>query len=129
LIAMQSTTLTRASREWFSRPDDQRYLTLNPHSLSLGPARDPLPHSSQWIRDIATVPTGPARDKPRAPASHRARPGPGHEAPKSPPFQPASSVTLVGSDYGRIYDHEVVRAVMEANEEGRWHTGFPWSGL
>ena len=27
---------------------------------------------------------------------------------------------LVGPDYGRIYDHEVVRAVRELNADGRW---------
>jgi hypothetical protein len=28
---------------------------------------------------------------------------------------------LVGPDYGRIYDHQVVEAVMAANQDGRWH--------
>ncbi|HVT60496.1 MAG TPA: DUF932 domain-containing protein [Thermoanaerobaculia bacterium] len=28
--------------------------------------------------------------------------------------------SIVGPDYGRIYDHEVVRAVRELNQDGRW---------
>jgi len=28
---------------------------------------------------------------------------------------------IVGPEYGRIYDHQVVKAVLDVNEDGRWH--------
>lgn len=33
----------------------------------------------------------------------------------------ASLRCIVGPDYGRIYDHQVVQAVLDVNEDGRWH--------
>jgi len=171
LTATQTTTLTRASREWFSRPDDERYLTLDhlyantlaradasvartipnkslvirgdadpggelylehddlgtmdPTHWSLGQLATISRTPAKWIRDIATVPTGPAM------AAHAINLGLRHLAdralvqamtlPTGPGLPTGKLRCIVGPDYGRIYDHEVVRAVMDANEDGRWH--------
>jgi hypothetical protein len=167
----EATVLTRASREWWRRPDDERYLTLDhlfantraradaseartvlnqsivahgaseaggelylehddlgvldPTHWSLGQLATISRTPAKWIRDIAAVPTGPAM------AAHAINLGLRHlvdrakvqvmKLPTSPGLPTGKLRCIVGPDYGRIYDHEVVRAVMDANEDGRWH--------
>jgi hypothetical protein len=167
----EESVITRASREWWKRPDDERYLTLDdlyqailarahesrvttlpnqsllargsgeaggelylvnedlgtldPTHWSLGQLATISRTPARWIREIATVPTGPAI------AAHAINLGLRHLADRENVqlmSQPVASGSprhelrcLVGPDYGRIYDHEVVRAVMDANEDGRWH--------
>lgn len=169
-VAEQSV-ITRASREWWKRPDDERYLTLDdlyqailarahesrvttisnqsllargsgdpggelylvnedlgtldPTHWSLGQLATISRTPARWIREVATVPTGPAI------AAHAINLGLRHLADRENVqlmSQPVASGSprhelrcIVGPDYGRIYDHEVVRAVMDANEDGRWH--------
>jgi hypothetical protein len=165
------SVITRASREWWTRPDDERYLTLDDlHGAILARAEESrvstIPNQSllargsgeakgelylvnedlgtldpthwslgqlatisrtpaRWIREIATAPMGPAI------AAHAINLGLRHLADREMVqvmSQPVASGSarhelrcIVGPDYGRIYDHEVVRAVMDANEDGRWH--------
>jgi hypothetical protein len=167
----ESSVITRASREWWTRPDDERYLTLDdlyrailararesrvstipnqsllargsgdpggelylvqedlgtldPTHWSLGQLATISRTPAKWIREVATVPTGPAI------AAHAINLGLRHLTDRenvqvmSQSVSPGSSRhelrCLVGPDYGRIYDHEVVRAVLDANEDGRWH--------
>ena len=167
-----STTITRASREWLTRPDDERYLSLNslytatftrshqsrvrtlvnqglvargseeargflhleheelgiltPTHWSLGQLATISRTPAKWIRDISGAPCGPAF------AAHAVNLGLRHLADRDrvqvmsrteeiPGETRKELRCIVGPDYGRIYDHEVVRAVMEANEDGRWH--------
>jgi hypothetical protein len=168
---MTSTTITRASREWFSRPNDERYLTLellheavlarseasrsrNTYNKSLiargeeeaGGAfyleheelgiLDPTHWSlsqlatvshtpASWLREIATVPAGPAF------AAHAVNLGLRHLAHteaiqvmstrESPGSDRSALRCIVGPNYGRIYDHQVVEAVLHVNADGRWH--------
>lgn len=167
----ESSVITRASHEWWKRPDDERYLTLDdlyqailarahesrvttlpnqsllargsgdaggelylvnedlgtldPTHWSLGQLATISRTPARWIREVATVPTGPAI------AAHAINLGLRHLAGRENVqlmSQPVASGSprhelrcLVGPDYGRIYDHEVVRAVLDANEDGRWH--------
>jgi hypothetical protein len=171
LTATPETTIRRASREWFNRPDDERYLTLDhlydatrtraewsesrtvvntsllvrghpeaggalfmeheelglldPTHWSLGQLATISHTPAKWIREIASAPTGPAL------AAHAINLGLRHlteraevqvmKLPKSPGLPEGKLRCIVGPDYGRIHDHEVVRAVMDANEDGRWH--------
>lgn len=167
----QNTTITRASREWLIRPDDERYLSLDdlytatfsraeesrvrtlvsqsllargseeamgslhleheelgllaPTHWSLGQLATISRTPVKWIRDISKAPCGPAF------AAHALNLGLRHLADRDE-VQVMSRMDggqggrselrcIVGPDYGRIYDHEVVRAVMEANQDGRWH--------
>jgi hypothetical protein len=170
-IATRETVITRASQEWWKRPDDERYLTLgdlyastrartdaseartipntslvargfpeaggslylehddlgvlDPTHWSLGQLATVSHTPAKWIRDIAPVPTGPAM------AAHAINLGLRHLAdralvqvmklPSGPDLPTGTLRCIVGPDYGRIYDHEVVRAVMDSNEDGRWH--------
>jgi Domain of unknown function (DUF932) len=161
-------TLTRASKEWFSRPDDERYLSLDdlyeathrrahqsqirtdttrsllvrgsevaggrltvehdelgeldPTHWSLGQLATAAHTPAKWLREIATVPAGPAF------AAHAVNMGLRHLAgPEKVQLMSQTGETggqslrcLVGPDYGRIYDYEVVRAVRELNRDGRW---------
>ena len=167
----QETTITRASQEWWKRPDDERYLTLDhlyastharaeaseartipntsllvrgsadaggelylehedlgtldPTHWSLGQLATISHTPAKWIREVAPVPTGPAI------AAHAINLGLRRLAeraevqvmklPTMPGLPTGTLRCIVGPDYGRIYDHEVVRAVMDANEDGRWH--------
>jgi hypothetical protein len=167
----EHSVITRASREWWKRPDDERYLTLDdlyrailaraeesrvstipnqsllargsgeaggelylvnedlgtldPTHWSLGQLATISRTPAKWIREVATVPTGPAI------AAHAINLGLRHLADRENVqvmSQPVSSGSprhelrcIVGPDYGRIYDHEVVRAVLDVNEDGRWH--------
>jgi hypothetical protein len=167
----RTTTLTRASQEWWKRPDDERYLTLDhlyeatlaradrseartisnenllvrgsadpggelhllhedlgtlePTHWSLGQLATISHTPAKWIREVAPLPTGPAI------AAHAINLGLRHLAergevqvmklPTMPGLPEGKLRCIVGPDYGRIYDHEVVRAVLDANENGRWH--------
>jgi hypothetical protein len=169
-VAERTTTLTRASKEWWKRPDDERYLTLNhlyeatlaraerseartisnenllvrgsgdagelyllhedlgtlePTHWSLGQLATISHTPARWIREVAPLPTGPAI------AAHAINLGLRHLAergevqvmklPTMPGLPEGKLRCIVGPDYGRIYDHEVVKAVLDANEDGRWH--------
>jgi hypothetical protein len=170
-VAEAATVLTRASNEWWRRPDDERYLTLqdlyastraradwseartipntsllvrgqdvaggelylehedlgtlDPTHWSLGQLASISRTPAKWIRDIAPIPTGPAM------AAHAINLGLRHLAdraqvqvmklPTSPGLPTGTLRCIVGPEYGRIYDHEVVRAVIDVNEDGRWH--------
>jgi hypothetical protein len=160
--------ITRASKEWWSRPDDERYLsleelleatttrrdksrvltipndtllvrgsdnpggpvyleeehlgTLYPNHWSLGQLATISHTDRKWVREIATVPNGPAF------AAHAMNLGLRYLADRGKvqlmSLDRDASVELrclVGPDYGRIYDHQVVEAVMAANRDGRWH--------
>ena len=167
----ETKTLTRASKEWWKRPDDERYLTLDhlyaatharaeaseartisnanllvrgsgdpggelyllhedlgtlePTHWSLGQLATISHTPAKWIREVAPLPTGPAI------AAHAINLGLRHLAergevqvmklPVMPGLPEGKLRCIVGPDYGRIYDHEVVRAVLDANEDGRWH--------
>jgi len=166
----QPAVITRAAREWWTRPDDERYLTLedlhratllrceetriattvNQHLLargssdargelyleheelgrltpthwSLGQLATVAHTPAKWLREIATVPTGPAM------GAHAINLGLRHLADRdrvqvaaldSGSDAPRELRCIVGPDYGRIYDHEVVEAVIHANADGRWH--------
>jgi len=167
----ENKVITRASREWWTRPDDERYLTLedlyrailaraeggqvrtipnqsllargsgeaggelylvhedlgtlDPTHWSLGQLAAISRTSAKWIREVATVPTGPAI------AAHAINLGLRHLADRenvqvmSQAASPGSARhelrCIVGPDYGRIYDHQVVRAVIDVNQDGRWH--------
>jgi hypothetical protein len=164
----EQTVITRASKEWWSRPDDERYLsleelleatttrrdksrvltipndtllvrgsdnpggpvyleeahlgTLYPTHWSLGQLATISRTPATWIRQIATVPNGPAF------AAHAVNLGLRHLADRGEvqlmSLERDASVELrclVGPDYGRIYDHQVVEAVMAVNQDGRWH--------
>ncbi len=171
MTVAEQSVITRASREWWKRPDDERYLTLHdlyqailarahesrvttlpnqsllargsgdaggelylvnedlgtldPTHWSLGQLATISRTPARWIREVATVPTGPAI------AAHAINLGLRHLADRenvqlmSQPVASGSSHhelrCIVGPDYGRIYDYEVVRAVLDANEDGRWH--------
>ena len=168
----ESRTITRASEEWWSRPDDQRFLSLDdlytasftrahqsrvrtlvnrsliargseeargslhlehedlgiltPTHWSLGQLATISRTPAKWIRDISKAPAGPAF------AAHAINLGLRHLADREevqvmslkeevPGETRRELRCIVGPDYGRIYDHEVVRAVLDANEDGRWH--------
>jgi hypothetical protein len=161
-----SDVITRASREWISRPDDERYLTLEdlhratrerayrsevrtvvnrsllargsedsggeltlqhedlgvlaPTHWSLSQLATISHTPAKWLREIATVPAGPAF------AAHAINLGlrllAGRESVQvmSEDGERHSLRCLVGPDYGRIYDHEVVEAVRAVNSDDRW---------
>jgi hypothetical protein len=166
----ESTVITRASKEWWSRPEDERYLSLeelhratlertaqtlvrttakqglvargsgdaggelylehedlgilDPTHWSLGQIATISHTPAKWLRDIARVPTGPAI------GAHAINLGLRHLADREriqvtglavPGISRLELRCIVGPDYGRIYDHEVVEAVMHANSDGRWH--------
>jgi hypothetical protein len=169
MALLEETTITRASNEWFKRPDDERYLSLPdlhtatfnrkhmsriattttrnllargseerggffhlendelgalaPTHWSLGQLAMLSHTPTKWIREIATVPAGPAF------AAHAVNLGLLHLL-KSERVQIMRRETgeergelrcIVGPDYGRIYDHQVVEAVMRVTTDGRWH--------
>ena len=159
-IAEATRVLTRASEEWWKRPDDERYLTLDhlyastlaraeaseartivndsllvrgsaeaggelylehdalgtldPTHWSLGQLATISHTPAKWIREVAPVPTGPAI------AAHAINLGLRRLAKRAEvqvmklPTSPASTRgalrCIVGPEYGRIYDHEVVKA-------------------
>ena len=170
-VAEASTVLTRASEEWWKRPDDERYLTLDhlyastlaradaseartivndsllvrgsaeaggelylehdalgildPTHWSLGQLATISHTPAKWIREVAPVPTGPAI------AAHAINLGLRRLAeraevqvmklPTMPGLDTGTLRCIVGPEYGRIYDHEVVKAVIDVNGDGRWH--------
>lgn len=164
----ENRTITRASKEWFARPDDQRFLTLpdlhtatlerthsskmrvianqsllargseeaegslhlehedfgilSPTHWSLGQLATLSHTPAKWIRELAGVPAGPAF------AAHAINMGLRYLAARENvqvmslrDGEAAELHCIVGPDYGRIYDHEVVEAVMAVNQDGRWH--------
>jgi len=170
MIATDRSRIDIASREWWRRPDDERFLTLEdlhaatldratasevsispnkallakgsshaggdfyleheelgilePTHWSLGQLATVSRTPAKWLRDIATVPTGPAF------AAHAINLGLRHlaEAEKiqlmsrgEPSADRKELRCIVGPEYGRIYDHQVVEAVMHVNADGRWH--------
>jgi hypothetical protein len=165
-----STTLTRASAEWFRRPPDERYLSLaDLHAATLERSRrsrsDVIANTSliaegesqasgrlslyqrdlgalhltdwslgqlatiartpaRWLREIAGIPGGPFL------AASALNSGLRHLTAqedvqvltlRSEEGEARQLRALVGPDYGRIYDHQVVEMVREVNGDGRWH--------
>jgi hypothetical protein len=165
-----SIVLTRASKEWFRRPDDERYLSLDdlyratlersyisrsqiieaaslraeaeseacgrlslhhPHlgafdltDWSLGQLATISHTPARWLREIATVPAGPLL------AAQAVNLGLRHLAAREEvqvmSLDGRDSETqelraLVGRNYGRIFDHQVVATVISVNHDGRWH--------
>lgn len=165
------TTISRASHEWWTRPDDERYLTLEelhaatlrradrsevstvanqsllvrgdsdargaislvhedigvltPTHWSLGQLATVAHTPAKWIRELAPVPNGPAF------AAHALNIGLRYLA-EGAKIQVMSLTDeadaenrelrcIVGPEYGRIYDHQVVQAVRDVNCDGRWH--------
>jgi hypothetical protein len=172
MIASSDTVITRASTEWWKRPVDERYLTLDglyhatflrahqsrahtltsdtlyargsetaggslyleheeigalmPTDWSLGQIATVSHTPAKWLRELAKVPAGPAF------AAHALNLGLRHLAGRekvqlmsrvkeTPGERRLELRCLVGPDYGRIYDHQVVDAVRRVNEDGRWH--------
>ena len=167
----QGKTLTYASKQWWSRPNDERYLDLEslhaatlargeasrtrntynkmlmvrgseeaggaltlehedlglmePSHWSLGQLATLSRTPAKWLREIATVPTGPAF------AAHAVNMGLRHLAEReqiqvmsakdTPGTDHSILRCIVGPEYGRIFDSQVVEAVMHANSDGRWH--------
>jgi len=162
-----SDAITRASREWISRPDDERYLSLDdlhratrerayrsevrtlvnqsllvrgseeagcdllleaedlgvlsPTHWSLGQLATISHTPARWLREIASAPAGPAF------AAHAVNLGLRHLAARERVQVMSEEIgasralrCLVGPDYGRIYDHEVVEAVRAVNGDNRW---------
>jgi hypothetical protein len=165
---VEGSVITRASNEWCSRPDDERYLSLEslheavigrtavtqvrtienvslvargaeeaggtlrlehadlgllaPSHWSLNQLATVSHTPAKWIREIATAPAGPAL------AAAAINTGLRHLAAREE-VQVMSLGTdptwrelrcIVGPDYGRIYDHEVVEAVIGVNADERW---------
>jgi hypothetical protein len=170
MIAQDTTRIDYASREWWTRPDDERFLTLEdlhtatlaradesqvmispnkallargsaqaggslslehenlgilePNHWSLGQLATVSHTPAKWLREIATAPTGPAF------AAHAINLGLKHLAAAEkiqlmsrgePTADRKELRCIVGPDYGRIYDYQVVEAVMHVNADGRWH--------
>ncbi|HEY3569943.1 MAG TPA: DUF932 domain-containing protein [Thermoanaerobaculia bacterium] len=169
MAVLEDVKITRASREWWSRPADERYLTLEdlhratlerkdasrtlttwntsliargseeasgffhleheelgvlePTHWSIGQLATISHTPAKWIREIATAPAGPAF------AAHAVNLGLRHLANKErvqvmrwqANGERGELRCIVGPDYGRIYDHQVVEAVMRVNADGRWH--------
>jgi hypothetical protein len=167
-VATLEKNLTRAHQEWISRPDDERYLSLDdlyeavcgranesrvltvpnrslvvrgseaaggaltleqedvgildPTHWSLGQLATLSHTPAKWVREIAGAPAGPAF------AAHALNLGLRHLAsPEKVQLMSRVGETggqslrcLVGPDYGRIYDYEVVKAVREMNRDNRW---------
>lgn len=97
---------------------------LMPTNWSLGQLAAVSHTPAKWIRDIAAVPAGPALAaaavnmglrylalRSKVQLMHRYVADPDRHELRC----------LVGPDYGRIYDHQVVEAVMHVNADGRWH--------
>ena len=169
-MQQKSTVIDRASREWWSRPNDERFLTLHdlydhtrirsresrpyvvpnkalvvrgsetaggplyvehdeagilePTHWSLGQLARISHTPAAWLREVANVPAGPAF------AAHAVNLGLRHLASfeevqllagLSIGETPSTLRCVVGPEYGRIYDDQVVKAVMDVNEDGRWH--------
>jgi hypothetical protein len=165
-----STTLTRASAEWFRRPPDERFVSLadlhratfersrisrsdvvantslvaegESHASSrlslhhrdfgslsltdwsLGQLAAIARTPARWLREIATISGGAAL------AASAINLGLRHLTAqedvqvltlRSNEEEPRQLRALVGPDYGRIYDHQVVEMVREVNGDGRWH--------
>lgn len=97
--------------------------TLSPTHWSTGQLATLSHTPAKWIREIASVPAGPAF------AAHAVNLGLryllkperiqimrwGAEGDRG------ELRCIVGPDYGRIYDHQVVEAVIRVNADGRWH--------
>lgn len=165
----EGTIISRASKEWWSRPDDERFLSLealheavmnrtaqtnvrtiqnmtliargseeaggelrlehpdlgllSPSHWSLGQLATVSHTPAKWIREIARAPAGPAL------AAAAINTGLRHLAQREEVQVMSLGADadrralrcIVGPDYGRIYDHEVVEAVMAVNADGRWH--------
>lgn len=157
--------LFQASREWFSRPDDQRYLTLEAlHAATLDRAdrSEAQVVAHRQLEAVGDLNGGrimklrvPGIDEPLDPTHwsfgqvcSRARVpstfarGGCHPAIVADalnynlkfvvPAEDSQAMVLrredgelelrclTGPDYGRIYDHRVVEAVMAVNDDGRW---------
>ena len=159
----------RVSSEWFSRPADERYLSLTElHASVQRPRRSPAARTvesaairveaagttrSAWPRAAGRARAGrahplelrPAREPRRrtgrlpAPAAGAAR---RHQPAVRPDLHRAEMVktletedgrtelrAVTGPDYGRIYDHELVEAVMRIAGNGTGDTRWKVPGV
>jgi hypothetical protein len=141
LADLHQATLAQAKQSWVSTVSNESLVvrgsetpggplsleeanlgTLYPTHWSLGQLAAISHTPATWLRQIANVPNGPAF------AAHAVNLGLRHLAEREEvqlmSMDRDASVELrclVGPDYGRIYDHEVVEAVIAANGDGRWH--------
>ena len=161
-------TLNRASREWATRPDDQRYLTLEslfaavaqrkreswtvtPHVRDLGNSDAIVPFDeerlgvevydptrgervmlspSHWafgqLALYAKAPAAYLRNLPAPLAAINLQWGLGHNPVRDDALLLAHSNgdntlrAITSTSYGRIWDAQVIQAVMRANANGRW---------
>ena len=129
------STVTRAATEWFRRPPDERYLSLDDlysatyarasacstslietrnlraYGDSAAGGRLMIEEPSFGLASPTDWSTGQAAAVGRTPL--RWLKGSGTEA--------SALRALLGPEYGRIFDHDVVAVVREVNEDGRWH--------
>ncbi len=160
----------RVSSEWFSRPDDERYLSLGdlyeavraradravartvetrhirveanrdaPDRLTLMvPGRDDPVTTTHWsfgqLCSLVGAPAGYLRDLPAALAGINLQHGLlGHRAELIKTLETDDGRTelraATGPDYGRIWDHELVAAVMKIAGDGTGDTRWKVPGL
>ena len=155
--------LTEASRQWASRPDDQRYLTLdeldeavsrrkheswtvvspmegleldrdpevvavNAYDAAKGEVRKLFPthYAFGMLSQQAGAPAGYLRKLSPQLAAVNLQYGLLNNAPRDEVLVLGQSNdqdilrTVTSTSYGRIWDEEVVRAVHQVNEDGRW---------
>ena len=160
----------RVSSEWFSRPDDERYLSLgdlyeavraradravtrtvetrhirveasreHPERLTLAvPGREDPAAPTHWsfsqLCSLVGAPSGYLRGLPAALAGINLQHGLlGHRGELIKTFEPNDGRTelraATGPDYGRIWDHELVAAVMKIAGNGTGDTRWKVPGL
>jgi hypothetical protein len=97
--------------------------TLEPTDWSLGQLASIARTPARWLREIALVPEGPAlaADALNLGLSSLAVPHQVQALSLKEENGPRQLRALVGPDYGRIYDHQVVETVMVVNGDERWH--------
>jgi hypothetical protein len=115
---MSTTNLHTASREWASRPDDQRFPFLAELKASVLQRR-----RESWT---ATPQANQLRALPPELAAINLQWGLEHNALREDALVLAQSNgsrhvrAMTSSSYGRIWDHQVVQAVERVNPDGRW---------
>jgi len=160
----QTTNLHAASQQWFSRPDDQRFLSLEALKESVENRRRECWTATPSVKNLRVVPTGeksielevydPTQGEQRLLAPTHWAFGQLAQYAKAPaaylrqlpaelasinlqwglefnPLRPEGLVlarsngdnslrSMTSTSYGRIWDSQVVNAVIKANHDGRW---------
>lgn len=161
---MQGTNITRASHEWMSRPDDQRFLSLEELGRAVEQRRTESWTATPMLKDLRVLPTednglilktyDPTQGEDReliptnwgfnqlcqyanAPSAYM-RKLPAQLAAidlqyglEQNPLRDDALVlaqsngknvlrAVTSTSYGRIWDKQVVQAVKNVNEDGRW---------